>query len=109
MVSIAVLAREQLGFAHDARLRLLTCLFKGGLARLGGGWGRGKGCGHLWLSEGRGFGVLVPGHLTIQLTLGQLDVLAGAFAKGVQHARILLHQTAFRSINADTLFVGKLF
>ncbi len=76
---------------------------------LGGGRGRGKGCGHLGLSKGRGLGVLVPGHLTVQLTLGQLDVLTGAFAKGIQHARILLHQTAFRSMNTDMLFVFSLF
>ncbi len=85
-------------------LRLLTCLFKGGLAGLGGGRGRGQGCGHLGLSKGRGFRVLVPGHLTVQLTLGQLDILAGALAKGIQHARILLHQTAFRCIRKDMLF-----
>ena len=85
-------------------MRLLTCVFKGGLAGLGGGRGGGQGCGHLGLSKGRGFRVLVPGHLTVQLTLGQLDILAGTLAKGIQHARILLHQTAFKSMNTDMLF-----
>ena len=72
---------------------------------MGGG---GEGCGHLGLRKGRGLRILVPGHLTVQLTLGQLDILAGAFAKGIQHARILLHQTAFRSMQTDVLFAFQL-
>ena len=56
------------------------------------------------LCKGGRLGVFVPCHLAVQLALGQLNVLTGTLAKGIQHTRILLHQTA-AAIDKKTSFL----